>query len=1081
MGVSVLLLLTILVFGIYWFQKNSLSLQLQREIVSVRDEFREQTSDDAELLDGVLRFLEEDKDLQQSWKSRNRIELLGNARIFFEDIQSKYPVVHFNFHDANGVCFLRVQKPGKYGDAISSSAMRQSLKNGKNAYGIEMDSSGTLLLQAVRPWRIKGAIVGYIELAERIGHISSQLSIIHAVDLLFAVDKKLVNREHWEQEQVARGHAWSWDEFQDIVTAERSIKKIPPEFAEQITGAMAAREGYAFDVLTDKHEYMVSYVPLLTAGEEIIGKIIILHNSTEEQASLEILLTSAIVGSIIIGIMLFGFLYTFIVRVEHGYEKAQTSLKIRAEEATKQAAQSEEDLRRAHAELNQLFNAAVALCVIDTDYNIIRVNRAFCSLLGFKADEVLARKCCDIWSNQKCRTPECPVQRIFAGHTECIYEQELQCRDGTNVYCSITAIPYRNANHELIGIVESFIDISKRKKAEEEIKAAKERAERAQAQTELINKQLEDSIDHANELAEQAKRSAREAVVADQAKSEFLANMSHEIRTPMNAIIGFSDLLEEDENLTEQQCKFVNTIRDSSQNLLQLINDILDFSKIEAGKLDTEIVESSMGELLGSMEAMMGSTARQKGLDFAIVQDSDLPANIRTDPVRVRQCLINLVSNAIKFTQSGHVYLKVCVEMLNNNSFIRFDIEDTGIGITEDKQKLIFEAFAQADGSTTRQFGGTGLGLAITKQLSELLGGELRVQSKGNEGSVFSLLLPAGVDVDSVPLLEKEDISPKTKEKHRTTNSKLFSGEVLVAEDSKTNQMLIKLLLKKLGLTVSVVENGQKAVEAVLQKEYDLVFMDMQMPVMNGFDATISLREQGITIPIIALTANAMKGDDQKCFDAGCNDYLTKPISRDILLDIIQKYLVPANSGIAEEIESIQTEVNELSRLCNEEIPPRFRNSMRETADMMRSINAREYPQGQQLEHQTDKNRDMVIDWKSLMDVCSSNENIIQTVMQAFVNDGPSSIKSIMSALEAGNSENIRLYAHKLKGAAMTVGAGYLSEKAYRLEHAGKEGDIAAAEKLLPEVKDEFEKVMSFLSSENWMQKAKENCQVKNK
>lgn len=385
-------------------------------------------------------------------------------------------------------------------------------------------------------------------------------------------------------------------------------------------------------------------------------------------------------------------------------------------------------------------------------------------------------------------------------------------------------------------------------------------------------------------LAEQRER------LANKAKSEFLANMSHEIRTPMNAIIGFSDILA-DEDLTAEQKQDVNLIRESGHNLLTLIDDILDFSKIEAGQLNTEIIDCSLAKLLNTVGPLMRPTAIKKGLEFGIVEDSGLPAQIRSDPTRLKQCLINLIGNAIKFTNEGHVWVKVSLEEYEGKPYIRFDVADTGIGIPKEKQETIFEAFTQADGDTNRKYGGTGLGLTITKQLVELLGGELGLTSEAGKGSVFSFTIPANVDVAKQPLLDRNNIDSDADPAHGETEQPEYSGNVLVAEDVKTNQMLIKSLLERLGVQVTIVDNGNEALQKALTCQFDLILMDIQMPYMNGYEATEGIRKEGITTPIIALTANAMKGDEEKCLEAGCNDYLPKPIDHRELFKMLDEYL----------------------------------------------------------------------------------------------------------------------------------------------------------------------------------------------
>jgi signal transduction histidine kinase/ActR/RegA family two-component response regulator len=413
------------------------------------------------------------------------------------------------------------------------------------------------------------------------------------------------------------------------------------------------------------------------------------------------------------------------------------------------------------------------------------------------------------------------------------------------------------------------------------------------AELKSTNHQLEIAVEKANLMAQQAEQ-------ANKFKSEFLANMSHEIRTPMNAIIGFSELLAE-EDLDEQQHSFLSTILNSGKSLLQLINDILDFSKIEAGRLQTEIIECRTQEFLGDINSFLRPLAMEKGLEFNLLQCGDLPAIFYTDPVRIRQCLVNLVGNAIKFTQEGHVYVNVSTERHSGKDYIRFDVEDTGIGIPEDKQHRIFEAFTQADGSTTRKFGGTGLGLSITKQLTELLGGKITLKSQEGKGTVFTIIIPAGVDVENSETVNTynvmdELIQKPDEETEKDKPANTYSAKILVAEDAVANQALIRILLERLGHEVVIVENGAEAIDTLAKRQFDLVLMDMMMPVMNGYDATRKLRAGGCELPIIALTANAMKEDDKKCFEAGCNEYLSKPIDRKRLQELLDQYLKPANT-----------------------------------------------------------------------------------------------------------------------------------------------------------------------------------------
>ncbi len=392
------------------------------------------------------------------------------------------------------------------------------------------------------------------------------------------------------------------------------------------------------------------------------------------------------------------------------------------------------------------------------------------------------------------------------------------------------------------------------------------------------------------------------ALVAEQTMSNFLANMSHEIRTPLTAIIGFSESLLDRKITKSDRLDATNTIIRSGKHLLRIINDILDISKIEANKLSIENLQVSPFELLSDVEALARLQAESKGIAFELQFEYPLPSQIITDPVRLKQILINLCNNSIKFTDNGKVIVHTsCDSELQQ---MKFEVIDSGIGLTLEQKGKLFQPFSQADNSTTRKYGGTGLGLYLTKQLSEMLGGTITVESEYGKGSNFTTTISTGVLAADNFVNEKP--KPVSLENLPAPPEISVSGHILLAEDNIDNQKLVSIYLKKMGATVTIAENGQQAMDLALSKHYDLVLMDMQMPVLDGLKATEILCKKGYTTPIIALTANTQKEDKDKCYKAGCSDFLNKPIIQKQFNSIIQKYLKPGEE-LATSLEPIKS------------------------------------------------------------------------------------------------------------------------------------------------------------------------------
>ena len=800
----------------------------------------------AQMLRAQIDRLSDHPDLIKQWRDKNFDQLKTLAQPIFIELNKKYKITHFNFIQPDRTSFLRLQKPEVRGDRIDRVTVQTSQRTGEDAWGVEPGVVGLFTLRYTRPCFEHGQLVGFVELGTELQLLLGDLGANLNVDLINVVQKRFTTKENFEFSQGIFGFSGNWDDYRDSLVTHKTLKDIPEDLVKRISGDYPSFTADDTFLMRQGHKTLEwGVIDQYDAAGQNVADILVMSDVTAQlrKSRDTLILNLGLLVAVFTGILTL--LWSVTGRAENQLSDTFHKLK-----------ESEENFRNMF-----LKHAAVMMLIDPVTGKIIEANTSAIGFYGYAEADLIGMNFSDLNTLPPDNICDATDAEATLQDQNClVFTQSLSTGEIRNVEVHSSPID----QHGKIILFSIIHDITERKRVQQE---------------------LIDTNRHLQEANAKATEMAAKAELANAAKSEFLANMSHEIRTPMNGVIGMTGLLMDTELSSEQQ-KYAEIVHSSGETLLALINDILDFSKIEARKLELDLLDFDLNVIMEETLGMLANRAHSANLELICDVSQEVPDSLRGDPGRLRQVIINLVGNAIKFTPEGEVVIRVrLLSETESKAVLLFEIEDTGIGIPEDKIHLLFAPFTQVDGTTTRKYGGTGLGLAISKQLVELMGGRIGVKSNEGSGSTFWF----------TATLEKRSGS------NRVTDKKLGNLQnikALVVDDNETNRLLLAALLKSWGCRFEMSHDGTNALELLRRASasgapFEVAILDMAMPGMDGVELGRRIKEDPniAETPMVMMSSMEGAANESHVKDMGFSGYLNKPVRQSELFDLLATVL----------------------------------------------------------------------------------------------------------------------------------------------------------------------------------------------